>query len=129
MGFPTWPRPERGLRRLRRRHTERAVEINPDQWVEIANGDPLDPEVVDLDDVPDGESLDLVTLQLLVVLGDETATMVPPSAGDIDQDEWSRMSAGNRARCRRSQLDSLDPRLLPRVILRSSGRRYSVSRR
>lgn len=129
MGFPTWPRSERRLGRLRRRDVDRVLEINPEQWAEIANGDPLDPENVDLDDGPDGGSLELVILQLLEVLGDETATMVPPSAGAMDRDEWSRMSAGNRARCRRLQLDSLDPRLLSRVILHSSGRRHSPSRR
>lgn len=55
--------------------------------------------------------------KLLAVLADEEASLVPPSAGDMTQDEWNALTEAEREGFRRLQLKRVDPRFVPHYTL------------
>lgn len=91
----------------------------------MANGDGLTVGSPDLEPA----TVEEMTRRLLRVLDDENATMVPPSAHGMSEEEWAELSPAERAHYGRLQLRSLDPRLLSRAVLRWSGRRFIHARR
>lgn len=57
--------------------------------------------------------------RLLAVLADEDASLVPPSAGDMTQQEWNELSEAEREGFRRQQLTRVDPRFVPHYTMNS----------
>ncbi|MEL7158339.1 MAG: hypothetical protein AAFN30_17310 [Actinomycetota bacterium] len=70
-----------------------------------------------------GPAVEGLTQQLLEVLDDESASMVPSTASHLSQREWERMPVDGRARLIRRHVATLDPRLLPRTVEAWAGRR------
>lgn len=106
----------------------------------VASAEPEPAELVDLDQWPvmaagelsgdgpvgsaDPDALDALRQRLLRALDDDTASFVPPSAGDMSQDDWDRLPAEDRRRYQEAQLRRLDPRLVSRSLSRQmTGRR------
>ncbi len=95
-------------------------EVDVDDWLAMAAG----PEMPGTfqhhvhDDGPDG-GIDIEPLRnrLLAVLADEEASLVPPSAGDMSQQEWEALPEQQRECYRRLQLRRIDPRLVPNATL------------
>jgi hypothetical protein len=90
-----------------------------DRWVELADGQAggADADGVDVDVET---SMNELRERLLAVLADDEASMVPPSAGDLSPDEWNALDPAQRQQLQRQQLSRLDPRLIPRTMLRPS---------
>jgi hypothetical protein len=83
-----------------------------DRWVALAGGD------APLDNTDRQEAVAELRRRLLAVLVDDDASLVPPSAGHRSPEEWDAMAADERRVLQGQQLARLDPRLIPRTVLR-----------
>ncbi|MDH3682675.1 MAG: hypothetical protein OEV40_22310 [Acidimicrobiia bacterium] len=87
--------------------------IDLDEWAEYASDEvPCPP---DKSSAADG--IGSLGEKLLAVLADEEASLVPPSAGDMTQEEWNALTEAEREGFRRLQLKRVDPRFVPRYTL------------
>jgi hypothetical protein len=89
-----------------------------DSWLELTGSDrTVDPEQLRSSEVA------ALRERLLAVLADDTGTasMPPPTAGGMSQEDWDALPEAERRVLRGRQLRSLDPRLLPRSVANPSG--------
>lgn len=118
MRFHLWRRSHRESQHQASRATpDPGDSIDLDTWLRIAaDCEPSPP-------IEDGPfpTPDLCSLRdkLLAVLEDEEASLVPPAAGDMTQQEWDALPDAEREGYRREQLRRIDPRLVPRTTLNS----------
>ena len=125
MRFHLWRKSDRGVDDPVSCSTPRpdpSDQVDVDQWVDGG----IEPEQANLA----GEAVaahGAVTLRdrLLAVLDDEEASLVPPSAVDMTQEEWNSLTDAEREGFRRLQLKRVDPRFVPQYTMntRRSGSR------